>query len=135
MPQNIKMIKKYTSTLLKWAKCPKILKNEQHNSKLTKMPLKSKKSSVFWHSLGVFFSFSVVLWVFCLFLRFQWYFGHFISFRGYCGRFRAFWSFSMIFGYFWHSWCILFILAVLKGVILEVLVYLLVFWYFGNSRG
>ena len=39
----------------------------------------------------------------------------------------AFWSFSMILGYFKHLWCILVILAALKGFILEVLVYLLVF--------
>ena len=51
------------------------------------MPSKSKKSNVFWLSLGVFLSFFAVSWVFCLFFRFHGYFGHFISFRGYCGRF------------------------------------------------
>ena len=50
IPQTSKMIKIYTSTLLKWAKCHKILYNGQSNLKPTKIPTKLKKSSVFWLS-------------------------------------------------------------------------------------
>ena len=127
MPQKSKIIKKYTSTLLKRAKCPKILQNEQHNLKSTKMPPKFKKSSVFWLSLGVFLSFFEVSWVFCLFLRFQQYYGHFISFRGYYGHFgvilvilQGFRIFSTFVVYFSHF-------DSPKGIILEVLVYFQVF--------
>ena len=41
----------------KFAKCPTILYNEQKNWQPTKTNPKSKKSSVFWLSLGVFWSF------------------------------------------------------------------------------
>ena len=53
--------------------------------------------------------------VFSLFLRLQWYFGHFKSFGVVVVVLGAFLSFSRILGYFGHSWCILIILAVLRG--------------------
>ena len=109
------MFKLYTSTLLKRVKGPKIPQNEKSNLKPTKIAPKSKKWSVFSLSLGVFWSFSVVARVFCLFLRIQWYFGHFTSFRGYCGRFRGVLVIFRVLGYFGRSWCILIIFGVLRG--------------------
>ena len=115
MPQICKMIKKYSSTLLKWVKCPKILYNKQNNRNRPKYPQNLNKPSVFWFSSGVFWSFSEISRVFCILFRIQWYFGHFNSFQGYCGCFVAFCSFYEVLGYFWHSWCILVIFVILRG--------------------
>ena len=82
------MIKSYPSTMQKFAKCPTILYNEQKNWQPTKTNPKSKKSSVFWLSLG-YFGHLEVSGAFYLFLRFQLYFGQFKSLHGYCRRFGA----------------------------------------------
>ena len=95
------MIKIYNSTLLKWTKCPKILKNKQRNMKLTKIPPKSKKSSVFLLSLRVFWLFSEVLWVLSLFLRFHSYLGHIKSFWGCCHRIGCIFVIFLDFGILW----------------------------------
>ena len=100
----------------------KIFQNEQSNLKPTKIPSKSKKSSVFWHSLGIFWSFSMVLGVYSLFSRIQLYLGHFKSFRGYLVILGAFWQFSKVFEYFGYSWSNLGILAILRGSFL-------MFWF------
>ena len=101
--------------------------------KPTKIPQKSNEWSMFWLSLAVHWSFSVVSRVFHFFLRIQWYFGHFKSFRGHCGRFggilvifqgfRKHWTFVVHFSSF----------GSFKGTILGVLLYLQDLWYFGNS--
>ena len=135
------MIKIYTSILLKWVKYHKILSNEQSNLKSTKIPSKSKKSSVFWLSLGIFRSFSKVSRVLCLFWGFNVILVVLKVSVGIVVVLGAFWSFSRVLGYFGYSWCILFILAVLRGFfwtfwcifmffnILEILTGKIIFFY------
>ena len=99
--QTPKMIKIYTLTLLKWEKCHKILKNEQSNLKPTKIPSKSKKSSVlFWGFNGIYDILRVSVGILVVF--------------------GAFWSFSRVWGYFGYSWFILVILAVSRVSFLTI---------------
>ena len=135
------MIRIQTSTLIKLAKCPKILQNEQNNLKPTKIHPKPKKLSVFWLSLRVFWSFSEVSMILCLFFRVQWYFGHFKSFKGHYSHYRGVLVNFQGFGIFWafvvhfsHS-------SSSKSVILEGFVYLqgnfghlLIFWEFSRVK-
>ena len=83
--------------------------------KPTKIPPKSKKSSIFWLSFGVFWSFLEVSRVFFLF----WEFSGILAILKVSGNvvviLGAFWSFSRVLGYFEHLWCVLVILAALRG--------------------
>ena len=91
------------------------IKNEQNNLKPIKIHPKSKKLSVFWLSLGVFWSFSEVSGEFYLFSGFNGVLVIWKVFGVVEVVLGAFWLFLRIFGYFGHSWCILVILAVLRG--------------------
>ena len=109
------MFKLYTSTFLKWAKCHKILKNEQRNLKPTKIPAKFKKSNVFWLSFEIFRSFSKVSRALYLFWGFN---GILVVLKvsiGFVVVLGAFLSFFRVLGYFGYLWCILVMLAVLRG--------------------
>ena len=61
--------------------------------------------------LVIFRDFKRILLIF----RLQWNLGHFNYFQGYCRRFQGVSVFSGVLGYFEHSWCILVVLALLKG--------------------
>ena len=109
------MFKLYSSTFLKWAKCHKILKNEQRNLKPTKIPAKFKKSNVFWLSFEIFRSFSKVSRALYLFWGFN---GILVVLKvsiGFVVVLGAFLSFFRVLGYFGYLWCILVMLAVLRG--------------------
>ena len=77
-----------------------------------KIPPKSRRSSVFWISLGVF----------CSFLE---YFNYFLGFNGIFVILKVFGVVVVVFGgdlvivrvlgYFGHSWCIFVILTILGG--------------------
>ena len=118
--------------IAKISRCSKIPQNEQCNLKSTKIPAKSKMSSVFWLSLWVFWSFSEVSrGFFFFFLRFQCYFGNFQSFH-LLGAFlviflgfRIFWTFVVYFSHFGSS----------KEVIFEIFVYLSDFDILVNLTG
>ena len=105
------MIKIYLSTLLKCAKCNKILQNQQSNMNPSKTPPKCRKLSVVRTSLGVFWSFLKFSRLLSLFSG---CFGHFLGFW-------IFWIFSVHFSHFGNS----------KGSFQRFLLYLSVFDIFG----
>ena len=104
------------------------MKKKNNKLKPTKIP-KNLKNRVY---------FGLLLGYYGHFQRFQGYFVYFCGFNGILVNLKVFgvivivlgvfWSFSKILGYFGHSWCILVILAVLRGVISKILMYLYIFF-------